>query len=291
MLGLSMMLMVIGSMTCACGAEETLKIGIIPSDDIAALLDAFDPMTQYLEGELGMEIEVFKATDYTAVVEAMRADKIDAAWFGPLSYVLAANRAGAEAIIMGGTAEGEPDTYHSYIIANANSGLEDAEDLVDKAGETTFAFVDPGSTSGNLVPRGALLDMGIDPETDFEETMFAGGHDAVGLAVQSGNVDAGAMYDEGYNRMVESGALDPEKVKVIWISDPIPKSPFAVKANMDPELKDKIQRAFVDMPEKDPEAMQAFEGMWEGSETYVAIDDSMYEPVKLGAIALGYIEA
>ena len=237
----------------------TLKIGLIPTEDQIEMLQKFGPVQEYLETELGMKIETFTATDYTSVIEAMRADKIDVAFFGPFSYVLAAEQAEAEAIVTGGTETGDVATYHSCIVTHPDSGITCIDDLLANASEITFSFVDPASTSGNLIPRGYLLSMGVDPDTDFKTCMFAGGHDASGLAVKSGNVDAGAMYDIRYNRLTESGAATPEDLIVIWTSDPIPKSPIAVRGDLDPRLKKRIQQAFVDMPEKDPEAMKAFE--------------------------------
>lgn len=253
------------------------------------MLKKFGPVQEYLETELGMNIETFTATDYTSVIEAMRADKIDVAFFGPFSYVLAVEQAEAEAIVTGGTETGDIATYQSCIVTHPDSGITCIEDLLSNASDTTFSFVDPASTSGNLIPRGYLLSMGVDPDTDFKTCMFAGGHDASGLAVKSGNVDAGAMYDIGYNRLIESGAATPDDLIVIWTSDPIPKSPIAVRGDLDPALKKRIQQAFVDMPEKDPEAMKAFESKWEKNEMYVAIDDSTYEYVRGIGRALGYI--
>ena len=189
----------------------------------------------------------------------------------------------------GGTKTGEVATYQSCIITHPDSGITSIDDLKNNTSDITFSFVDPASTSGNLIPRGYLLSVGIDPDKDFKACMFAGGHDASGLAVKSRNVDAGAMYDIGYNRLIDSGAITPDEVIVIWKSDPIPKSPVAVRNDLDPELKKKIQQAFIDMPQKDPEAMKTFESKWEKNEMYVAIDDSTYEYVRGIGRSLGYI--
>jgi phosphonate transport system substrate-binding protein len=182
--------------------EQTLRIGLIPTEDQLEMLRKFEPAKAYLERELDMPVETFTATDYTAVIEAMRAKKIDVAYLGPFSYVLATERANAEAIVTGGTDTGDVATYHSCIITHKDSGLKNIDNLKENANEVTFAFVDPASTSGNLIPRGYLLSIGIDPDTDLKECMFAGGHDAVGLSVKSEKVDAGAMYDIGYRRKI-----------------------------------------------------------------------------------------
>jgi phosphonate transport system substrate-binding protein len=86
---------------------QTLKIGLIPSSDMRAILKAFVPVQNYLEKELNMTVETFSATNYTTVIDAMRVKKIDAGYFGSFSYVLAAQTANAEAIIAGGTPDGK----------------------------------------------------------------------------------------------------------------------------------------------------------------------------------------
>lgn len=88
--------------TTAAGEEgampEKLVMGIIPAEDNAAMLRAYEPITEYMSEELGTEVEPFTATDYTGIIEAMRSGEVDVAWFGPLSYVLAAEVADAEAV-------------------------------------------------------------------------------------------------------------------------------------------------------------------------------------------------
>ncbi|MGB9927221.1 MAG: phosphonate ABC transporter substrate-binding protein [Methanosarcina sp.] len=267
---------------------KTLKIGLIPAEDSAEMIEKFEPVRLYLEKELGMEVQTFTATDYTSVVEAMRSDKVDVGFFGPLSYVLAAEQAGAEAIIAGGE-NGTLGSYTSCIITYKGSEINNMDDLFKNSKDLTFSFVDPASTSGNLIPRGYLLSQGLNPDTDFKECVFSGGHDASGLAVKSKKVDAGAIYNIGYNRMVEEGILDKEEVFIIWESDPIPSSPIAVRGSLDPELKEKIQKAFLDLQVKDPEAMEIFESQWEENKEYVPVNDSTYDYIRTIARGLDYI--
>ncbi len=108
--------------------QKTLKISLIPAEDQLDMLKKLEPVRKYLERELGMNVETFTATDYSAVIEAMRSKKIDIAYFGPFSYVLAAKRANAEAIVTGGTDSGKVATYPSLIITHkdCNAGRGDS---------------------------------------------------------------------------------------------------------------------------------------------------------------------
>jgi phosphonate transport system substrate-binding protein len=266
---------------------KTLRLALIPAEDIEEMIRAFEPAKQYLEKELGMRIEHFKATDYTAVVEAMRAKKIDVAYFGPFSYVLAAKRANAKAIIAGGDEHNRLSTYHSIFITHRESGLKNMDDVRARKNELTVSFVDPASTSGYLIPNGYLLSIGITADRDFKETVFAGGHDASILAVKARKVDLGATWEGPYQRAIDGGLITKEDVFVIWKSDPIPRSPIAVRGDLDSSLVNRIQQAFLDMPHKAPEAFKQFEVKWERNKSYVPVSDKDYDYIRNLAISLG----
>jgi phosphonate transport system substrate-binding protein len=262
-------------------------MALIPAEDIEEMIKAFEPSKQYLEKELGVRIEQFKATEYTAVVEAMRAKKIDLAYFGPFSYVLAAKRANARAIIGGSDGNGQLAIYHSIFITHPESGLRNMDDVKARAKKLTVSFVDPASTSGHLIPRGHLESIGIRVDKDFKEIIFAGGHDASILAVKARKVDFGATWEGPYQRARDKGLITSEDVFVLWKSQGIPRSPVAVRGDMDESFVQRIQRAFLDMPQKAPEAFKQFEARWEKNKAYVAVSDKDYNYIRQVAIGLG----
>jgi len=269
------------------GAPKVLRLALIPAEDIEEMIRAFAPAKQYLERELGMKIEEFRATDYTAVIEAMRAKKADVAYFGPFSYVLAAKRANATAIIGGSEGDGKLATYHSIFITHKESNLKTMEDVKANVNKLTVAFVDPASTSGHLIPRGGLESLGIRVDKDFKEIIFAGGHDASVLAVKSRKVDIGATWEGGFQRVLDKGVASREEFVVLWKSAPIPRSPIAVRKDMDGSLIQRIQQAFLDMPQKAPDAFKQFEGRWEKNKSYVKVTDTDYNYIREIAIKLG----
>ncbi len=285
----SMMLLGMEGVSWAQSSPKVLRLALIPAEDIEEMIRAFAPAKQYLENELGMKIEEFKATDYTAVIEAMRAKKIDLAYFGPFSYVLAAKRANAKAIIGGSEGDGKLATYHSIFITHRDSGLKTMEDVKARSKQLTLSFVDPASTSGHLIPRGGLETLGIRVDKDFKEIIFAGGHDASVLAVKTRKVDLGATWEGGLQRVIDKGLATREEVPVLWKSAPIPRSPVAVRGELESALIQKIQQAFLDMPQKAPEAFKQFEGRWEKNKAYVKVTDSDYDYIRQIAIKLGKI--
>lgn len=258
---------------------KVLKMGLIPADDAQEMLRNYEPIKEYLSEKLGIPVEIQVTSDYTAAIEAMRAKHIDMAWFGPFSYIIAANVAGAEAIVNGVKESTGSATYKSIIITNVNSGIETLEDLKGKS----FAFVDPTSTSGNLIPRKMLIENGIDPDNDFSVSYYAGTHNAVQYAIANGKVDAGASSDNVYQRMVEAGEISADVNKIIYESEPIPGSPIVVRGDLPAELKQKIQQALLDMDQQTIHAV----GGWGGITSYQKVSDSDYDIIRETAKALG----
>lgn len=274
----------------SCGTKENitgettkeikiLKMGLIPADDAQEMLRAYEPIKEYLSEKLGIPVEIQVTSDYTAAIEAMRYKHIDMAWFGPFSYIMAANVAGAEAIVNGVRRSDGRSDYHSIIITRADSGIETLEDLKGKS----FAFVDPASTSGNLIPRKMLIENGIDPDNDFKISYYAGTHNAVLLAVANGKVDAGASSDNVFDRMLKEGQVDPGVNVIIYKSDPIPGSPIVVRGDLPIELKQKIQEALINMGE---ETIGKVDG-WGNIEKYQKVSDSDYDIIRETAKILG----
>ncbi len=279
------LLIVISLMVIGCGTNssdkenQTLRFGLIPADDADEMLRSYQPMKEYLEDKLGMPVEITVTTDYTAAIEAMRAGHIDMAWFGPFSYVLAAKEANAEALVVGVRSDSGLTTYRSIFVTQADSGIKSLEDLKGHS----FAFVDPASTSGNLIPRKILTEKGINPEQDFSAISYAGTHNAVQLAVANGSVDAGADSDNSYNRMVEAEEIDPNVNVIIHTSDPIPGSPIAVRGDLPEQLKKRIQEALITM---DEQTIIKVDG-WGKIVRYEAVDDKAYDVIRDTAKILG----
>ncbi|MHC1759385.1 MAG: phosphonate ABC transporter substrate-binding protein [Negativicutes bacterium] len=256
----------------AAEAPKILRIGAIPAEDAQKTRDAYGPLVKYLEKKTGMKVELFVATDYSGVIEAMRSKKLDVAMFGPFSYVLAADKADAEAFAIENR-KGSGTTYKSLVVTHPDSGINNIQDLKGR----TYAFVDPASTSGNLIPRSFFKKNNFDPEKDFKSIIYAGGHDAVALAVKNRKVDAGSMDDITYGNMKTKDMVGDQNIKIIFQSDPIPGSPWAYRKDLAPELKTKLRDAFLSMDKEDPAALGAYAGK---VERYDPVNDSLYNVIR-----------
>lgn len=258
---------------------KVLRMGLIPADDAEQMLRDYEPLKQYLSERLGITVEIKVTSDYTAAIEAMRAKHIDMAWFGPFSYVIAANVANAEAIANGVRRSDNKSDYHSIIVVRADSGINNLKDLKGKS----FAFVDPASTSGNLIPRKILIENGLNPEKDFKTVYYAGTHNAVELAIANRKVDAGADSDNSYSRMVSAGEINPNVNKIIFTSPSIPGSPIVLRKDLPDDLKKKIKNALITM---DEQTIHKVSG-WGDIAKYKEVKDSDYDIIRETAKILG----
>jgi len=242
--------------TSVCSAgTETLRIGVIPAENIYRTKEEYKGLIDHIKAKLGVDVELFTATDYTGVIEAMRNEKIDVAFFGPLSYVLATDKAHAEVIVKENRKKAG-SMYQAYIVTYADSDIKTIQDLKGHS----FSFVDPASTGGHLVPRLAMVKNGIDPEKDLKSVIYAGGHDASLLAVKNKKVDAGAIVNVSYNDMKSKGIFTEKDVRIIFESDPFPGCAWAVRGNLPNDLKINIQSVFLNLHKENPTALKGFAG-------------------------------
>ncbi|MFB1081697.1 phosphate/phosphite/phosphonate ABC transporter substrate-binding protein [Jeotgalibacillus sp. JSM ZJ347] len=238
-------------------SDEAFTIGVIPAQTEGEMEGAMNKLQGVLTDALGRETEIDVYPDYNGVVEAMNFDQIDMAYLGPLTYVIAQEKSDAKAIITQ-LINGEP-FYNSYIITHQDQPFESIEDLLSDPSAIDFAFGDPNSTSGSLIPSIELQDRGVYESEDsyeFSTVRFTGSHDATALAVQNEQVDAGAIDSAIYNQLIESGKIDDSQLKVIWTSEPLFQYPWAVTAGTDEETITALQEAFLAI--EDPEILDAF---------------------------------
>ena len=164
---------------------QQLNFGVIPSESSDNVTERFNGLRQYLEQRLGIPVKMQVATDYAGVITAMQFKHIDLAYFGPKAYVDAAQRANAEAFVVQILRDGR-NGYHGVVITRKDSSIHNIEDAKGKI----FAFTDPNSTSGTLVPTVYFVkELKIDPEKYFSKVIYSGNHEASTLAVKAGKVD------------------------------------------------------------------------------------------------------
>ena len=241
-----------------------IRVALLPDENASTIIQNALPLKKYLEQTLKKDIELIVTTDYSSMIEAMRFGRIEVAYFGPLSYVLAKSKAPAIEPFAVGVSKGSP-TYKSVIITRADGPVKSLADIKGKL----MGFGDFASTSSHLIPRALLARNGLFGDTDYKYVLL-GAHDAVARAVQSGQVQAGGLSQEIFKSLVAKGSIDGDKVIVLAESDPIPNYPMTMQGYLAPELKAAIRAAFLELNDK--EILKTFR-----AEAFVATDDHAYD--------------
>ena len=246
----------------------TLRVALLPDENATTLIQNAQPLKVYLEKTLNKKIEIIVTTDYSSMIEAMRFGRIEVAYFGPFSYVLAKSRAPAIEPFAVGVERGSP-TYNSVLIATAGGEVKSLADIRGKP----FAFGDQASTSSHLAPRAYLLKTAqLDGDKDYKP-VFLGTHDAVARAVQAGQIPAGALSKPILDSLIAKNIIDPSKIIQIGLSAPIPNYPIVMQGNLAPKLKESIRSTFINMNDK--EVLKSFR-----VDGFVATDDSAYNVLR-----------
>lgn len=244
-----------------------LRVALLPDENAATLIQNAQPLKAYLEKTLNKEIELVVTTDYSSMIEAMRFGRIEIAYFGPFSYVLAKSKAPEIEPFAVGVEKGAP-FYNSIVIAHAAGPVVRLEDIKNK----NFGYGDQASTSSHLVPRAFLLKKGLVGNKDYR-VVHLGTHDGVARAVQNGQVHAGALSKAIYENLVARKTIDEGKVRAVAVTPPIPNYPMVMQGNLAPHLKESIRKAFLQL--KDREVLKSFR-----AEGFSPTDDKAYDVLR-----------
>ena len=242
--------------TTSAPAQTKLVMAFVPSGESQTILQTGNQVAHLLEVATGYRFESFVATSYAGVIEAMGAGRADIGWLNSFSYVIAHQKYGVEVRLV--TVRFGLPYYRAEIIAQSASGINSLADLKGKR----FAFVDPASTSGYLFPLAGLKKAGYDPAKFFGQTVFAGSHNNVVLAVYQGRADAGAVFEDARASVQKTLPDVMQKLKVIWKSDPIPNDTVSFRKDLPADVKDRVSTALLRFSQ-DPAGLQALKLLYE----------------------------
>jgi phosphonate transport system substrate-binding protein len=267
------------------GSEKNpVKFYLLPSVDAKMLADGAKVLKAFLEKNTPYKYETAVPASYVAVVEAFGTKRVDVASINTFGYLMAHEKYGTQALVT--VIRNGLDTYQAQIVARADANISKLEDFAGKK----FAYVDPASTSGYLLPAKLFAEKGIKPS----ETVFAKKHDNVIMMVYQKQVDGGATFysapdSEGIQdarRLVKTQFPDVEKtIKIVTLTDAIPNDPIAFRKDMPEEMKQKIVAALLDFVKTD-EGKVVFKGLYGVTELKQTTDAS-YDGVRSMLKSLG----
>ncbi|MEB3337901.1 MAG: phosphonate ABC transporter substrate-binding protein [Leptolyngbyaceae bacterium] len=247
----SLFTILIGFSTNAQTSPKELNFGIISTESQANQRPLWEPFIADMSKKLGVTVKPFYSTQYAGVIEGMRFKKVDIAWFGGKAYIEAANRANGDAFAQTVSDKGERG-YYSYLIMNKNNpeaakakAMGGEKYMVRNASKLTFAFNDPNSTSGYLVPSYYVFAKNnIDPKKAFKKLIFAGSHESTALAVANNKVDVATNNNESLQRLQKTNPEAFKNIVIVWTSPIIPSDPIAYRKDLPESLKQKIRNFF-----------------------------------------------
>lgn len=232
-------------LAATAGAQtKEIGFGIISTESSANLKSSWQPLLDDLQKTTGVKVNAFFAPDYAGIIEGMRFNKVQVAWFGNKSAMEAVDRAGAEVFARmvqpdGGTG------YWSLMIVHKDSRLQTLQDVLKERQQLTLGFGDPNSTSGSLVPGYyAFSQNGVDPMKDFKRTVRAN-HETNILAVANRQIDVATVASDGVDRMKIKLPEKAADIRVVWRSPQIASDPMAWRKDLDAETKQKVKDFFL----------------------------------------------
>lgn len=233
--------------------------------------DSYFQLLRLVGGHAGRTVSFFQRKTYAEVNDLLQHHQIDLAFVCSGPYVEGHERFGMELlavpVVHGGT------TYHSYFIVRRDGPVKSLDELRGQR----FAFVDPDSNTGYLVPAYVLSRMGESPKDFFGQTFFTHSHDNSIRAVADGLADGAAVDSLVWEYFNTTAPTDTARTRIIAKSPPYGIPPFVVNPALSPDLKQKLRDIFLHLNE-DPQAVPLLKKLQ--IDRFVAGNDAMYDTVR-----------
>ena len=249
----------LAALTCASMASlplhaqaQEISFGVIATDSASTQRERWEPFFRDMEKKTGLTVKSFYAPDYAGVIEAMRFNKVQVAWYGNKAAMEAVDRAQGEIFAQVMYADGTFG-YHALLIAHKDSPYNNLDDVLKNSKNINFSIGDPNSTSGFLVPTFYIFARnGLDHRTAFK-TIRNASHGANLQAVLARQVDVATNNTEDYGKLQSSRPELAAQLKVLWRSPLIPSDPFVWRKDLDPAVKAKLKNFVLNYAKTDPE--------------------------------------
>lgn len=276
----------LSSVAFAQDAITEFNIGILGGENAQDRMTSNECFRAAVEGALGVPVKLFTPADYDGVIQGLLGGTLDYAWLGASAYAKI-YLTDPEAVEVKLTKQNLNDStgYYSIGFALKDSGIASMDDAKGKV----FAFAEPNSTSGYLVPGAELTATYGKLEEYFSEVKMSGGHEQTIVGVANGDFAAGVSWADGvgnwedgyasgaFRKAADAGLVDMNNIVEIWRSKLIPEGPMVVRKALPQDVKDKVTALTADLWETDKECAY---GVAAGdAKDFVPVEHSAYEGV------------
>lgn len=257
--------------SCGKDSKQKIVVGLIPQDSVEAISTKSKPFEEMLEKRLpGVDVEIFVGTNYDAVIEGLISKKVDVSFLAPAAFIKAKERSPVKAILQAKAKD--IWEYQAVMISPIGRPVDDITALRGK----NVLFGSASSTSGFIIPLGHLIDNGVLLKELGAWRNMEGGHTSVILSVANGEADAGFTWNVGIDLAEAKSPGTAAKLHVVSLGT-VPNDPVVARADLDPALIEKIQKAFIGAIE-DPADAKIFKELY-FYDDFRVVDDSTYEDV------------
>lgn len=237
-------------LTLATAWSQEINFGIISTESSQNLKSDWQPLLDDMAKQTGLKVKAFFAPDYAGVIEGMRFNKVQVAWFGNKSAMEAVDRANAEVFAQMVNADGTQG-YYSHLIVHKDSSIQSLDDVLKGGKSLSFGNGDPNSTSGFLVPGFYVFaKQKIDPKAHFKVVRNAN-HEANALAVANKQVDVATNNSENLAKVQERQPEKFKEIRIVWTSPLIPLDPLVMHKDLPAATKEKIKNFFYNYAKTD----------------------------------------
>ncbi|MCX7288390.1 MAG: phosphonate ABC transporter substrate-binding protein [Rhodobacterales bacterium] len=270
-------------------AQEAItefNIGILGGENAQDRLTSNECFRAKMEAALGVPVKLFTPADYDGVIQGLLGGSLDYAWLGASAYakIQLTDPEAVEVKLTKQNVDGSTG-YYSIGFTRKDTGITS----IDQAKGKIFAFADPNSTSGYLVP-GAELTAKFGPlDQFFSEVKMSGGHEQTIVGVANGDFDAGVSWadglgnwEDGYNsgafrKAADAGLVDMSNLVEIWRSAMIPEGPMVVRKALPQDVKDKVTSLTADLWETDKDCAYAVAAG--DAKDFIPVEPSAYDGI------------
>jgi phosphonate transport system substrate-binding protein len=257
---------------------KEISFGIIATDSASAQRERWEPFFKDMEKATGLTVKSFYAPDYAGVIEAMRFNKVQVAWYGNKAAMEAVDRANGEVFAQVGYADGTWG-YHALLITHKDSPYKSVDDVIKNGKNINFGIGDPNSTSGFLVPTYYIFaQRKIEPRDTFK-TVRNASHGANIQAVLAKQLDVATNNTEDYGRLEATKPELASQIRVIWKSPLIPSDPFVWRKDLDQQTKDKIRKFVLEYAKNNPAEKEVLKNIYNYA-GFRASTDAQLNPIR-----------
>jgi phosphonate transport system substrate-binding protein len=264
---------------------KQVRFAVRGSESDPTMATQWSVYRDYLSKAIGLPVKLYESSDYNGAIQALSSGQVDMAQLAGGGYANVDAQVGVKVapILTVRQAEGSMG-YYSALLVKKDSPVHSLADMKGRS----LGYVDFNSTSGYLYPRAMMRQQGVEPDTFFGKTSFAGGHTQAVMALENGQFDAAIIEEGGGDpahgfttgpqyTMARRGLVDPTAFRSVWVVGPIPNAAIVTRTDRPQAFIDIVRGAMAALPYDRPDLWRGI-GQPDGG-AFAAIDRSFYAEV------------